>query len=89
LILIPIAWHEIKDDCETWLASTTNARKLTDMNTKTRIIAGLIISFICLGAFVFGLTTERGKGSSILGALIWVTLICILFQFANLQKKRE
>jgi lipopolysaccharide export LptBFGC system permease protein LptF len=59
------------------------------MKTQKRIVAGLVVCFVCLAIFVFGLTTQRGKGSSILGALFWITLICILAQFVMLLKKRE
>jgi hypothetical protein len=59
------------------------------MNINKRKITGIIFSFVCLGIFVFGLTTERGRGSPLLGFLFWATLICILWQFAIMLKKRN
>jgi hypothetical protein len=59
------------------------------MKSNKRNVTGIVFSFLCVGLFWFGLKTESGKGSPFLGVLFWVTMICILGQFANMVRKQN
>jgi len=59
------------------------------MSVNKQNIGGLLLSVLCFYLICFGLTTERGKGSPLLGFLYWATVVCILLQLAIMAKKRS